>query len=158
MAEWKRANRDRDEGVPAPMRRILVFNGDPTPSSGCPKPIQCVKTASTSCERRTRTAGSFPQCGKLFSTVWKSWAVFSIEWKILRNFFHTVETIFPWCGKTVRQKVLTQEAQRAQSGEGDGFGAGFGRGRRGILRTSECGCMAFQGNLNNREEIEPTAI
>jgi hypothetical protein len=35
-----KGNEDRDVGVPAPVRKVTDFFGDPTTSSGCPKRIQ----------------------------------------------------------------------------------------------------------------------
>jgi hypothetical protein len=47
----------------------------------------------------TRAQESFPQCGKNFSTVWKKWPFFSTQWKKFSRFFHTMEKMFPHCGK-----------------------------------------------------------
>ena len=54
--------------------------------------------------------GSFPRCGKKFSTVWKISPVFSTVWKKVFHcvensglFFHRVEKSFPLCGKNAKK-------------------------------------------------------
>ena len=50
----------------------------------------------------------FPHCGKKFSTVWKKTADFSTQWKNVSRFFHTMEKMFPWRGKT-QPPISTRE-------------------------------------------------
>jgi phosphocarrier protein HPr len=47
-------------------------------------------------------SGRFPQCGKLFSTVWKNPVKFSTVWKKTAEIFHTMENFFPQYGKIRR--------------------------------------------------------
>jgi hypothetical protein len=41
----------------------------------------------------------FPQYGRNVSTLWKKRPDFSMLWKNFSPIFHTMEEMFPWCGK-----------------------------------------------------------
>jgi hypothetical protein len=43
--------------------------------------------------------GIFPHNGKNVSTLWKKEPDFSTQWKNFSPFFHTMERMFPRCGK-----------------------------------------------------------
>jgi hypothetical protein len=42
----------------------------------------------------------FPHNGKNVSTLWKKWPRISTQWKNISSVFHTMEKLFPQCGKT----------------------------------------------------------
>jgi hypothetical protein len=48
----------------------------------------------------------FPRYGKYFSTLWKNRPIFSTLWKNFKRFFHTMEKMFPQCGKLAFRAVF----------------------------------------------------